>query len=83
MSARRLLLVDDDETFRVRLARALVARGLAVETAADPAAALAAARRATPDCAVVDLKMPGGSGLELVRELAALVPGIRVVVLTG
>ncbi|HSZ81791.1 MAG TPA: response regulator [Polyangia bacterium] len=83
MSARRLLLVDDDETFRARLARALVARGLEVETAADPAAALAAARRAPPAYAVVDLKMPGGSGLELVRALVGLAPAARVVVLTG
>jgi len=83
MSARRLLLVDDDETFRTRLARALGARGLEVATAAEPAAALEAARRATPDYAVVDLKMPGGSGLELVRELSAQAPGIRIVVLTG
>jgi two-component system, response regulator RegA len=81
--ARRLLLVDDDETFRVRLARALVARGLEVETAADPAAALEAARRAPPAYAVVDLKMPGGSGLDLVRALVALAPAARVVVLTG
>jgi two-component system, response regulator RegA len=83
VSARRLLLVDDDETFRTRLARALGARGLEVTTAADPAAALAEQRRATPDYAVVDLKMPGGSGLDLVRELAARAPAVRIVVLTG
>ena len=83
MSARRLLLVDDDETFRVRLARALAARGLEVATAADPTEAVAEARRARPDYAVVDLKMPGGSGLDLVRELVADTPALRVVVLTG
>jgi two-component system response regulator RegA len=83
VSARRLLLVDDDETFRVRLGRALAARGLEVATAADPAAALDELARARPDYAVVDLKMPGGSGLELVRELVARAPGVRAVVLTG
>lgn len=83
MSARRLLLVDDDETFRVRLARALGERALEVATADGPASALESAARARPDFAVVDLKMPGGSGLELVRELVARVPGIRIVVLTG
>jgi two-component system response regulator RegA len=81
--ARRLLLVDDDETFRGRLARAFGARGLEVATAPDAVVALAEARRATPDFAVVDLKMSGPSGLELVRELAAMAPHIRVVVLTG
>jgi two-component system response regulator RegA len=83
VSARRLLLVDDDETLRERLGRALSARALEVVTADGPAAALEAAARVKPEFAVVDLKMPGGSGLQLVRDLAALVPGIRVVVLTG
>jgi two-component system, response regulator RegA len=83
MSARRLLLVDDDETFRVRLARALAARGLDVATADGLGAALESATRLPPQLAVVDLKMPGGSGLEVVERLVALVPGVRVVVLTG
>jgi two-component system response regulator RegA len=80
---RPLLLVDDDETFRARLARALGARELEVVVADDPAAALEAARRTRPAWAVVDLKMPGGSGLDLVRDLVALDPELRVVVLTG
>jgi two-component system response regulator RegA len=77
------LLVDDDETFRARLARALEARGVEVAAAADPAAALSEAARRPPDFAVVDLRMPGGSGLDLVRDLVARAPGVRVVVLTG
>jgi two-component system response regulator RegA len=83
VSARRLLVVDDDETFRARLARAFAARGLDVSTAADGAAALAEAKRAQPDYAVVDLKMPGGSGLDLVPDLVAALPALRIVVLTG
>jgi two-component system response regulator RegA len=79
----RLLLVDDDETFRERLARALGARGLEVATAPGPAAALVELERQRPDYAVVDLKMPGGSGLDLVPEIVARAPGIRIVVLTG
>jgi two-component system response regulator RegA len=79
----RLLLVDDDETFRRRVARALEERGLDVVAVEGPAPALAEARRARPTYAVVDLKMPGGSGLDVVRELAALDPEIRIVVLTG
>jgi two-component system response regulator RegA len=78
-----LLLVDDDETFRARLGRALGARGLDVSTAPDAAAALEVAAREPPDFAVVDLKMPGASGLDLVGELVARAPGVRVVVLTG
>lgn len=81
--ARRLLLVDDDETFRERLARAFRDRGLEVAGAGSSTEALARARDFDPEFAVVDLRMPGPSGMDLVKELVQLVPGIRVVMLTG
>ena len=80
---RSVLLVDDDETFRERLARALRQRGFAVVGAADAAAALAAAREATPDFAVVDMRMPGASGLDVIDALASMCPETKIVVLTG
>ena len=79
----RLLLVDDDETFRERLGRALRERRYDVVTASSHASAMEAARAQAPAFAVVDLKMPGPSGLELVRDLHALDPQTRIVVLTG
>jgi two-component system response regulator RegA len=78
-----VLVVDDDEIFRNRLARALEDRGLAVTVAGDHDAALDEARKESPELAIVDLKMPGGSGLDVVRDLLALDAGTRVVVLTG
>jgi two-component system response regulator RegA len=75
--------VDDDEVFRARLVRALEARGFDVRGAGDVESALAAARSESPELAVVDLRMPGGSGLDLVRELKAVDPATSVVVLTG
>lgn len=78
-----MLLVDDDETLRERLARAFRDRGYAVRTAGDYEAAMVLARQEAPDLAVVDLKMPGRSGLEVVRDLVALDAGVEVVVLTG
>jgi two-component system response regulator RegA len=78
-----VLVVDDDEVFRTRLARALEDRGLAVTVAGDHPSALAEARRESPELAIVDLKMPGRSGLEVVRDLRALDAGTRMVVLTG
>jgi two-component system response regulator RegA len=78
-----LLLVDDSEPFRERLARALRERGLAVRTAGNYDQAMAAARESPPDLAVVDLRMPGRGGLELVRDLKQLCPAARVLVLTG
>ena len=78
-----LLLVEDDRVLRERLARALRERGYDVLTAADLDEALSAARAEPPELAVVDLKLPGGSGLELVRQLRALEPTTRILVLTG
>jgi len=78
-----ILVVDDDERLRERLARALVARGLEVKTAGNYDEALQIARESLPELAVVDLRMPGPSGLELIRALKELDPETRIVVLTG
>jgi two-component system response regulator RegA len=83
MTGHSLLLVDDDATFRERLARAFRDRGLEVRTAGDYDSAVAEARGDSPELAVVDLKMPGRSGLDLVRELHAIDPMTKIVVLTG
>ena len=78
-----LLLVDDDETFCHVLAQALGKRGFAVRVAHDVAGGLAAAAESAPEYAVVDLNMPGPSGLELVQQLKSLDEHTRIVVLTG
>lgn len=84
-SARRsILVVDDDEVFRARLARAFSERGLEARTAAGFDEAIAAASAAPPDLAVVDLRMPGlRNGLDVLRALLEIDPDTRVVVLTG
>jgi ActR/RegA family two-component response regulator len=78
-----LLLVDDDDVFRRVLARALNRRGYAVSVAATVDEALASALEQPPEYAVVDLKMPGPSGLVLIEKLIELDPNTRVVMLTG
>ncbi|MEZ4241033.1 MAG: response regulator [Myxococcota bacterium] len=80
---RTLLLVDDDERLRSRLALALQGRGLRVLTAAGPEVARTVAAAEAPDLAVLDLKMPEGSGLDLLRDLRERLPALQVVVLTG
>lgn len=82
-SAPTLLLVDDDEIFRERLGRALRRRGYEVREAEDYDAALVLAHEDSPEYAVIDLRMPGRSGLELLRDLKALDSTTRVVMLTG
>lgn len=78
-----ILLVDDDEVFRERLGRALRDRGYEVRMADGYESALGAAAADSPEYAVVDLRMDGRSGLEVVRDLAQLDPSTRIVVLTG
>ncbi len=81
--ARTLLIVDDDDTLRQRLATAMERRGYRVSTAADVASGVALARQLKPAFAVVDLRMPGGNGLEVVRELHGVRADMRIVMLTG
>lgn len=81
--ARTLLVVDDDEAFRTRLVRALKERGFEVSAAANYDDAMTAARADTPELALVDLRLPGKSGLELVRDLKELDGTTRIIVLTG
>jgi two-component system response regulator RegA len=78
-----LLLVDDDDVFRAVLAQAMSKRGFVVSQAHNVESAIRLATDDPPEYAVVDLKMPGNSGLVLVRQLKALEAGIRIVVLTG
>ncbi|HEU4406169.1 MAG TPA: response regulator [Polyangiaceae bacterium] len=80
---RSVLVVDDDERFRDRLAQALRQRGLDVAVADGLESALAVARARPLDRAVVDLRMPGPGGLAVLRALLAERPGLEVVVLTG
>ncbi len=78
-----VLIADDDATLRERLARALRERGFEVRTAANYKDAMAASREKAPKFALVDLRMPGPSGLDLIRDLKALAPDSRVILLTG
>ncbi|MEM7306344.1 MAG: response regulator [Planctomycetota bacterium] len=79
----RMLLVDDDVVLRERLARALRGRGFDVRTGGGFEEAIELAQAEAPTHAVVDMRMPGRSGLELVRALKELHPEMLVVVLTG
>jgi two-component system, response regulator RegA len=80
---RSLLLVDDDEAFLKRLARAMEKRGFIPETADSVAAGRALAERAPPAYAVVDLRLHDGNGLDVVETLRERRPDCRIVVLTG
>lgn len=78
-----VLLVDDDAVFLSVLARAFERRGYEVEQAGCVETAMTVANENPPEYAVVDLKMPGDSGLVLVKALKALDEQTRIVMLTG
>lgn len=81
--AKKLLIVEDDADFAAAVARAMYKRGFEVAVAHDAAEAGATAETFTPSHALVDLKLPGESGLRVVEALAAREPSPAIVVLTG
>jgi two-component system, response regulator RegA len=79
----RLLLVDDNENHCWALRRAFEKRGYAVKVANSVPAAYGLLEDWQPQYAVVDLRMPGPTGLTLIPRLKAAFPGMRIVMLTG
>jgi two-component system response regulator RegA len=77
------LLVDDDEPFLKRLAKAMEKRGFDVETAGSVAAGKAISTARPAAYAVVDLRLEDGNGLDVVEVLRDRRPDARIVVLTG
>ena len=80
---RSLLLVDDDEPFLRRLARAMEKRGFEPQMAETVAEGKALAIQRPPAYAVVDLRLEDGNGLDVVETIREKRPDARVVVLTG
>ncbi len=83
MAELRLLLVDDEVEFLEPMAARLRRREIACATAQSGPEALEALVRERFDCAVVDVKMPGMDGLELLRRMRRDYPGVPVILLTG
>lgn len=79
----RLLLVDDDDVFLNVLSKAMDRRGFDVIAATGVADAVSQAQQATPAMAIVDLKLDGESGLDLIPLLIDINPEMNIVVLTG
>ena len=83
MSRARILVVDDDASLRRILELQLEEAGYEVRTARDPAEALARLEESTPALVLTDLKMPGASGLDLLRTLRARHPELTVIIITA
>jgi CheY-like chemotaxis protein len=78
-----VLVVDDDEGNRATLSELLALSGHRVREAESGAAAVARAQEEPYDVALVDLAMPGMSGVEVAERLKALHPALRIALVTG
>jgi two-component system response regulator RegA len=78
-----LLIAEDHQVLRDRLARAFRERGYEVRVASNYDEAVALAQEDSPELAVLDMRMPGKSGLELLKALKQIDQTTKVVIMTG
>ena len=78
-----LLIVDDDEPWLNRLARAMESRGYSVTCAASVAEGVKLGKSVKPNYAVIDMRLEDGNGLDVVESLREVSPEARVIMLTG
>jgi len=83
LEGSRVLVVDDDDMIRDACSLSLSKEGCVVETAEDGETGLAMLEAFNPDLVLVDLKMPGMSGLEVLEEIQKRAPDVVSIVLTG
>jgi DNA-binding response OmpR family regulator len=83
MKQLKVLLVDDEADFANTLAERLLLRGISAEVATDGETALKMVEQNHPHVIVLDLKMPGLGGLEVLERIMSRDKSIRVILLTG
>ncbi|MFH0787755.1 MAG: response regulator [Pseudomonadota bacterium] len=83
MKGKKVLLVDDEVDFTASLRKVLSRRGFEVETASDGLTALARIAKEPFDAIVLDVKMPGMDGIQVLSEIKRMALDTRVILLTG
>ena len=83
MKEMKVLLVDDEEEFVKTLAERIKMRELKSDVALDGEQALKMMDKDLPDVMVLDLKMPGIDGMEVLRRTKEAYPGVQIIMLTG
>ena len=80
---KSLLIVDDDDPFRMRLARAMEKKGFQVKDAKSVDNAIKLVKSSPPNFALIDLRLEDGNGLDVVKEISKIKNDSRIVMLTG
>ena len=83
MAPLRVLLIDDEEELVVTLAERMMLRGIEVEGVTSGADAIGRVQEKKFDVVVLDMKMPGLGGLEVMRRVKREQPGVKFVLMTG
>jgi two-component system nitrogen regulation response regulator GlnG len=83
MTAKRILVVDDEESVRWALRKAMEQAGYGVDLAADGPSGLTAAGDPAVDLILLDVRLPGQDGLELLREIRKRRPDLPVIMMTA
>lgn len=83
MPTPRILIVDDEERFRITLGKLVADRDMDVVTVGSGMEALEEVKHKLYDVIILDIKMPGLSGIETLSEIKKINPGIEVILLTG
>ncbi len=83
MQTRHLLIVDDEKNIRMTLTQCLETLGYQVDTALNGEEALGKIDQQEYDLVLLDLKMPGISGMEVIRQISGKRPGLKVIVITA
>lgn len=78
-----VMLVDDEKKFATMLALRLILRDIDADCFFTGEEALQEAKKKCYDVAILDVKMPGISGIKLMRKLTELLPGMKIIFLTG
>ena len=81
--SRKILLADDETTFRETFAKVLQEEGMAVTAVSNGADAIDAAMKETFEVAILDIRMPGPDGLKVLREIMLIKPQTRVIMITA
>lgn len=83
MDKQKILIVDDQNGIRVLLVEVFSVEGYQTFQASNGKTALEIVRRENPDLVLLDMKIPGMDGLDILKHIKAINPGVKVIMMTA